>query len=69
MTAPHKRDRKKPRMQDGRRLWRYDRRWVVVRFFARIQWHRRLLVRWEYYSASFLGFVQIACIVILLKQF
>lgn len=69
MIAPHKRNRAKPRTQDGRRLRRYERRWIVERFFAWIQWQRRLLVRWEYYSVNFLGFVQLACIAILLRQF
>ena len=45
------------------------RRWVVERFFAWIQWNRRLLVRWEYYTANFLGFLQLASIVILLRRF
>jgi len=48
------------RPQDGRRLRRYERRWLVERFFAWIQWQRRLLVRWEYYAENFLGFVQLA---------
>ena len=69
MIAPHRRNRVKPRTQDGRRLRRYRRRWLVERFFAWIQWQRRLLVRWEYYAEKFLGFVQLATIAILLKQF
>lgn len=69
MIAPHKSNRTKPKTQDGRRLRRYDRRWIVERFFAWLQWQRRLLVRWEYYSINFLGFVQLAAIVILLKRF
>jgi transposase len=69
MIAPHRGNRKKRKTQDGRRLRRYERRWLVERFFAWIQWQRRLLVRWEYYAANFLGFIQLACIVILLKQF
>jgi len=68
MIAPHRTNRVKPRTQDGRRLRRYQRRWVE-RFFAWIQWQRRLLVRWEYYAENFLGFVQLATIAILLKQF
>ena len=54
---------------NGRRLHRYQRRWIVERFFAWMQWQRRLLVRWEYYPANFLGFVQLAAICILLRQF
>ena len=69
MIASHKSNRKKPRTQDGRRLRRYERRWLVERFVAWLQWHRRLLVRWEFYSINFLGFVQLACIIILLRQF
>ena len=69
MIAPHRRNRVKAKTQDGRRLRRYERRWLVERFFAWIQWQRRLLVRWEYYAENFLGFVQLASIAILLKQF
>jgi hypothetical protein len=36
------------------------RRWLVERFFAWIQWQRRILVRWEYHARNFLGFVQFA---------
>jgi transposase len=68
MIAPHRSNRKR-RTQDGRRLRRYERRWLVERFFAWIQWQRRLLVRWEYYAANFLGFVQLASIAILLRRF
>jgi len=69
MIPPHRSNRKKPKTQDGRRLRRYERRWLVERFFAWLQWQRRLLVRWEYYAANFLGFVQLATIAILLRQF
>ena len=33
------------------------------------QWQRRILVRWEFYPKNFLGFVQLACLVILFKRF
>lgn len=69
MIAPHRANRKKRQTQGGRRLRRYEQRWLVERFFAWIQWQRRLLVRWEYYAQNFLGFVQRAAMVILLKQF
>ena len=46
---------------------RYMRRWLVERFFAWIQWQRRILIRWEYHAQNFLGFVQLACLVILFK--
>jgi len=69
MIAPHRRNRLKDDAQDGRKFRRYQRRWLVERFFAWLQWHRRLLVRWEYYAEDFLGFVQLASICILLKRF
>ena len=52
-----------------RRLSRYMRRWLVECFFAWIQWQRRILVRWEYHTQNFLGFVQLACLVILFRRF
>ena len=66
MIAPHRVNRK---TQDGQRLHRHERRWIVERFFAWIQWQCRLLVRWEYYAQNFLGFVQLAAMVVLLRQF
>jgi transposase len=63
MIAPHRSNRSKPPTQDRRRLSRYTRRWLVERFFAWIQWQRRVLVRWEYHAQNFLGFVQLACLV------
>jgi len=68
MIAPHRSNRKL-KTQDGRKLRRYARRWLVERYFAWMQWKRRLLVRWEYYAANFLGFVQLASITMLLKRF
>jgi transposase len=69
MIAPHRKGRKKRKTQDGRKLRRYERRWLVERFFAWLQWQRRLITRWEYYAMNFLGFVQLASIMILLKRF
>ena len=53
MIAPHRSNRSKPPTQDRRRLSRYMRRWLVERFFAWIQWQRRILVRWEYHAQNF----------------
>jgi len=69
MIAPHRSNRRKPPTQDRRRLSRYMRRWLVERFFAWIQWQRRILVRWEYHTQNFLGFVQLACLIILFRRF
>ena len=69
MIAPHRSNRTKPPTQDRRRLRRFLRRWLVERFFAWIQWQRRILVRWEYHPENFLGFVQLACLVVLFRRF
>jgi transposase len=44
LILPHKRNRKKTKTQDGRKLRRYKRRWKVERFFAWIQNYRRIVV-------------------------
>ena len=67
MIAPHRSNRTF-KTQDGRRLRRYARRWLVERYFAWLQWKRRLVVRWEYYASNFLGFVELASITMLLKR-
>lgn len=69
MIAPHRRNRKKAKTQDGRKLRRYKRRWKVERFFSWLYNFRRLPVRYEYYAENYLAFVQLACIIILLKYF
>jgi transposase len=41
----------------------------MERFHAWLQNYRRVLVRWEYHLENFRGFVQLACVLILLRQF
>ena len=53
--------------QDGRPLRRYRRRWKVERLFAWLQNYRRILTRFEYHPANYLGFVHLGCILILLR--
>ena len=67
MIAPHRKNRKR-KTQDGRALRRAKRRWKVERAFAWLQNYRRLVVRYERYGVNFLGFVQLACVLILLQQ-
>ena len=69
LIAPHKANRKRPKTQDGRVLRRYKRRWKVERFFAWLHNFRRLVVRYEYYAENFLGMLQLACVIILLRYF
>lgn len=69
LIAP-KKGGKRPskRKQDGRRMRRYKRRWKVERLFAWLQNFRRLVVRWERKDTNFLGFLQLGCLVILLRH-
>jgi transposase len=69
MIAPHRKGRKRPKTQDGRKLRRYRRRWKVERFFAWLQNFRRIVVRYEYHASNFLGMVQLGCAIILLRFF
>jgi transposase len=65
LIAPNRGNRK--RTQDGRPLRRYSRRWKVERLFAWLQNFRRIQTRWERHDSNYLGFVQLGCIVILLR--
>ena len=67
MVAPHRKNRKRPTTQDGRRLRRYKHRFKVERFFSWLEDFRRLVVRWECYAANYLGFLHLACIRMLMK--
>ena len=67
LIAPHRRTRRRA-TQDGRPLRRYRRRWLVERLHAWLQNFRRLVTRYEYHAENFLGFVQLGCIVILLRH-
>jgi transposase len=69
LVAPHKSNRTRPKTQDGRRLRRYCRRWKIERLFAWLHNFRRLVTRWEYYEANFLGLVQLGCILILMRNY
>ncbi len=68
MIAPHRGGRKRPATQDGRELRRYKRRWKIERLFSWIGNFRRTVTRYEFHSRNFLGFVQLACAVILMRQ-
>jgi transposase len=68
LIAPHKCNRQLSSTQDGRPLRRYKRRWKIERLFAWLQNFRRIRVRHDYYSQNFLGFVQLGCMMILLRR-
>jgi len=69
LAAPHRKGMVRKVTQDGRVLRRYARRWKAERLNAWLQNYRRLVVRYEYKPENFLGFVQLACMRILLKNY
>ena len=69
LICPHRKNRKRPSRQDGRKLRRYKRRYRVERSISWLFNCRRLVVRYEYWHHIFAGFVQLACLFTILKRF
>jgi transposase len=69
LICPHRSNRVQPATQDGRALRRYRRRWKIERSISWLQNFRRLVTRYEYHAKLFLGFAQLACLVIVLRRF
>lgn len=69
LIAP-KRGGKRPsrRKHDGRSMRRYRRRWKVERLFAWLKRWRRIATRWEHKAENFLAFVQLGCVILLLRK-
>jgi transposase len=68
LVAPHRRNRKRPRTADGRRLRRYKRRYVVERSFAWLHSYRRVMTRYERRVDLYDGFVHLALAFICLNR-
>lgn len=62
--TPHKSNRVAAKLQDGRPLRRYRRRWKIERTIAWIGNFRRLVVRYDRDVEHYKAFVLLACIVI-----
>lgn len=68
LICPHRKNRKRPPKQDGRKLRRYRHRWHVEQTISWLGNCRRLLVRHEHFDHLYYGFAQLACIRLLLKR-
>ena len=66
LIAPELRSRRS-KVQDGRKLRRYRRRWKVERAFAWLGNFRRLVVRYERKLQVYSAFFHLACIMIVLR--
>lgn len=53
--------------QDGRKLRRYKRRWIVERTFSWLGYFRRLVVRYERMIETYAGFFHLACAILTLR--
>ena len=70
LICPHREiANRKNKTQDGRKLRRYKRRWIVERSIAWLHNFRRVVTRWEYHEHLYLSFVKMACLFLLLKRF
>jgi transposase len=69
LLAPHRRDRKRPSRNDGWRMRRHRRRFVVERTFGRLHGYRRLLLRHEWDAHLSDGLLRPACALIAVGKF
>jgi transposase len=68
LIAPHKKNRKKPKTQDGRQFIRYKKRWVVERFFAHLHNYRKLTINYDKYINNFFGYIQLASTILIAQK-
>jgi transposase len=68
LICPHRKNRQRPSVQDGRKLRRYKRRWIVERTFAWLGHFRRLVVRYERLVTTYTGFFHLACGLLTLRR-
>jgi transposase len=69
LVCPHRRGRKKPPTQDGRKLRRYKRRYRIERTNSWLQNFKRLICRMEHDVHHYVGLVQLACVMIVMRRF
>ena len=68
LICPHRKNRKRAKLQDGRKLRRYRRRWKVERTLAWLGNFRRLVVRYERTLKMYRAFFHVACLLITMRQ-
>ncbi len=65
LVTPHRRNRTRPKLQDGRTL----RQCKIEHLIGRLKVFRRLRVHYESLPEMFTGFVQLGCLLSLLHDF
>jgi len=69
LIAPYRDNRKKRRYEDGGKMRRYKRRWIVERTHSWLGQFRRLLVRHEFLLSMYRAFFYVACLWITLRRY
>jgi len=67
LISPHRINRVRPKTQDGRKLRRYRRRWIIERTIAWYGSFRRLIVRYERSTRLYLALFHFASALITLR--
>lgn len=67
LISPHRSNRRKGSLNDGRTLRRYRKRWKIERTFAWLGNYRRLVVRYERNLSMYRAFFHLACALISLR--
>lgn len=68
LLSPHRRNRKKASVNDGRSMRRYQRRYRIERTFAWLHSYRRVMVRRERLEYIHYGFTKMAVTMICLNR-
>jgi IS5 family transposase len=66
---PHRKNRVRPSRNDGRRLRRYRRRWLIERTNAWLHCYRGLAVRWAQDPIMYIALVYLSFIHLALQRF
>jgi transposase len=68
LIVPYRENNQQRRYEDGRKLRRYKRRWIVERTNSWLGQFRRLLVRHEHLLSTYRAFFYLACFCITLRH-
>jgi transposase len=68
LIVPYRFNRIQRSFQDGRKLRRYKRRWIIERTNAWLGQFRRLLVRHEFLLSTYRAFFYLVCLLITLRR-
>ena len=68
LIVPYRKNSNLRRYEDGRKLRRYKRRWIIERTNAWLGQFRRLIVRHEHHLSTYRAFFYLACLWITLRR-